>query len=55
MNSKKQGLPGAMSYSASAAFSQDKSLIGAVEREGSCRWQVALKALRFEHAALVKF
>lgn len=36
MNSKKQGLPGAMSYSASAAFLQDKSLIGAVEREGSC-------------------
>lgn len=36
MNSKKQGLPGAMSYSASAAFSQNKSLIGAVEREGSC-------------------
>ena len=36
MNSKKQGLLGAMSYSASAAFSQNKSLIGAVEREGSC-------------------
>ena len=36
MNSKKQGLPGAMSYSASAAFSQNKSLIGAVERDGSC-------------------
>lgn len=36
MNSKKQGLPGAMDYSASAAFSQNKSLIGAVERDGSC-------------------
>ena len=36
MNSKKQGLLGAMSYSASAAFSQNKSLIGAVERDGSC-------------------
>ena len=36
MNSKKQGLLGAMSYSAPAAFSQDKSLIGTVEREGSC-------------------
>ena len=35
MNSKKQGLPGAMSYSASAACSQNKSLIRAVERDGS--------------------
>ena len=44
-----------MDYSASGAFSQDKSLIGTVEREGSCRWQFALKALRIEHTALVKF
>lgn len=29
-------MPGAMSYSASAAFFQDNSLIGAVERDGSC-------------------
>lgn len=36
MNSKKQGLPGAMSYSTSAASFQNKSLIGAVERDGSC-------------------
>lgn len=36
MNSKKQGLLGAMDYSASGAFSQDKSLIGVVERDGSC-------------------
>ena len=36
MNSKKQGLLGAMSYSASGAFSQDKSLIGTVERDDSC-------------------
>lgn len=36
MNSKKQGVPGAMDYSAPAACSQNKSLIGTVEREGSC-------------------
>lgn len=31
---------GAMGYSTSTAFFQDKSLIGMIERDGPCRWLV---------------
>ena len=52
MNSKKQGMLGAVNYAAFTSFPQNQSLIGMIERDGPCRWLVELYALDFVLTAL---
>lgn len=43
---------GAMGYSTSTAFFQDKSLMWMIERDGPCRWLIELYVLDIVLTAL---